>query len=282
VIVGIAVLAVGLFAKFDPNGLANLISKIPSDVVADRDVLDIPSLISSASLALIIGGAFFLIIGFLGCCGAWKEVSCFLIIYMLILVLLIIMEFAFVVVMFVAEDKVKGHLLKFLTETLHKGYVGGTGPTTTSKFALTKDATTLAWDMAQFSLECCGANDYKDYKDVKAWDHTLPYKNATGVYNGTKTVKLPYSCCKVKDTSVIPKQLDKLEFVDVAGCTEKATAGTFHDKGCYEAVKDKLTIYFEISACVGIGIALLEIFGLVCACILYNALKKNQGYEQQK
>lgn len=280
VILGIVVLGVGLYAKFDNNGLAALFSKIPSKVISGEDLVDIPSLISSASLALIVGGSFILIVGFLGCCGAWKEVSCFLIIYSLVLVLLIIVEIAFVVVMYAAKDKIEGHLFKFLMITINKAYTGGTG-FSNKTFSLTKDATTLAWDMTQFSLQCCGTHGFDDYKNATAWNHKVSILSANGTEESI-TAKVPLSCCKMKDPSVFPKELEKLRFLDAQKCLTAPSNATANGVGCYEAVKGKLLQYSMISAGVALGIALLEICGLLCACWLYKSLQKNKGYEQQQ
>ena len=51
-----------------------------SKVTSDPTVTDynIPGLLQSGAIILIVGGGVLVVMGFLGCCGAVKEIKCML------------------------------------------------------------------------------------------------------------------------------------------------------------------------------------------------------------
>ena len=75
-IAGAALLSVCLFVKYDDDGLANLLTRFPE--VSDHVKVD--ELVSSSIVLLIAAGTFMFLVGFFGCCGAWKEIKAFLVI----------------------------------------------------------------------------------------------------------------------------------------------------------------------------------------------------------
>ena len=75
-ILGAVTLGIGLYVKYDDDGLSGILNRLP----VNPDQVDIAGLLSSASIVLIVAGAFMFGVGFLGCCGAWKELRVFLVI----------------------------------------------------------------------------------------------------------------------------------------------------------------------------------------------------------
>ena len=46
----------------------------------------------------------------------------------------------------------------------------------------------LAWDFAQFNLQCCGAVNKNDYSNATNWNRTNPYQPNTNLI-------VPFTCC---------------------------------------------------------------------------------------
>jgi len=95
-------------------------------------------------------------------------------------------------------------------------------------------------DIIQHDLQCCGVNSSNDYTNG-----AIPY----GV--------IPKSCCKGDQTP---------------GCVKP---GSINTNGCYEQLKDLLEKDVVIVAGVGIGVAFIQLVGIVFACCLANAIRKN-------
>uniref|UniRef100_A0A646QC03 Tetraspanin n=1 Tax=Hemiscolopendra marginata TaxID=943146 RepID=A0A646QC03_9MYRI len=92
------------------------------------------------------------------------------------------------------------------------------------------------WDMLQNEFDCCGIDNDNDWKE-----NNLP---------------IPDSCCKEES----------------AGCAlDKHNLNT---KGCYDKFKNAVVKYAGIIGGIGIGIAFVQIIGIVCACCLASAIKR--------
>ena len=69
-----------MIAHFNQDILLQSLSSIPPQVMSDMtEAWNIPELLAEASILLIVVGAFVLLVAFFGCCGAIKEIKCFLI-----------------------------------------------------------------------------------------------------------------------------------------------------------------------------------------------------------
>lgn len=101
---------------------------------------------------------------------------------------------------------------------------------------------TQAIDTIQHDLHCCGWNDSSNWQ-------TIPW----GTQNG-----YPDSCC----------------VNDFAGCGKQATPQLFQE-GCYEQLKIRLEHDVVIVAGVGVGVAFIQLVGIVFACCLASAIRKN-------
>lgn len=219
---GIAVLGVGIYSRIK---------------VGKWDSILDDSTIPSAANLFIAAGCFVMIIGFIGCCGAWRESKCLLICYAIALILIFVLEIAAGIYAYVKRDDVEASLKNGLTKAVTTTYLG-------SDVAADK-AVVEAVDWFQETVECCGANSKDDWLNSK-------WVNNTQVTDGRK---YPDSCC--------------VKFSD--GCA-KVPGTAFFDKGCYEQgkafVKDHM---LEIGG-VGIGIAFIQLIGIIFAILLCRAL----------
>ncbi|XP_013782440.1 CD63 antigen-like [Limulus polyphemus] len=101
------------------------------------------------------------------------------------------------------------------------------------------DIVTKTWDDMQSNLKCCGANNASEWKK----------------YMGE--VNLPYSCCPGKDPTK-PCQITDDHFT----------------KGCVDALASFLEDKILVVGGVGIGIAFVQIIGIIFSCCLARAIKK--------
>lgn len=180
---------------------------------------------SGAAIVLIVIGSIIFIIGFFGCCGAYKENYCMTMTFAALLIIIFIVEIGAGIAAYIMKEKVKGLVQDYMVKAIPKyGQPESEGITET-------------WNAMQHDFQCCGANNASDWKN-----HGL---------------SVPKSCC-VKET-------------DTCDTTDK---GQIFQKGCVEGfvgfVKDNVLII----AGVGIGLAFVQVFGILLACCLARSIKK--------
>uniref|UniRef100_UPI00398F59CF CD9 antigen-like n=1 Tax=Pristiophorus japonicus TaxID=55135 RepID=UPI00398F59CF len=129
---GTAVLAIGLWLRFDPT---------------TKDIFEIenhPSTFYIGVYILVGAGALMMIVGFLGCCGAIQESTCMLGCFFLFLLIIFAVEIAAGIWGFLNKGKVTEEVKEFYS-SLYKEYV-----TSRDK---SKGAALTAM---QKGLDCCG------------------------------------------------------------------------------------------------------------------------------
>lgn len=103
---------------------------------------------------------------------------------------------------------------------------------------------TSTWDKLQEEFECCGVVDYKDWKDINM---TAP----------------PTSCC-----------------LDITDCnitfnnTDAQIEAKINNDSCSEKLEDWLKSKIAIIGGVGIGLAFVQVVGIMFACCLARSIKK--------
>ncbi|KAL3316746.1 cd63 antigen [Cichlidogyrus casuarinus] len=100
--------------------------------------------LSTAPTVAAVAGSIVMVIGFLGCCGAYKENACLLTIFAIIMGLIMIVMFAAAIAAIVMKENVPGYLKKGLDKFYEK------------------DVNTFHEIEKKFG--CCGVNDGSDYK----------------------------------------------------------------------------------------------------------------------
>lgn len=100
------------------------------------------------------------------------------------------------------------------------------------------------WFTLQTSLECCGNNNYKDWEDV--------FHNES----------LPLSCC--------PRPHDA---VGTDNCTNSSTH--VFPEGCLEKFGEYVMDHAAVLGGAGIGMAFIQLLGVVLACLLARHIRKN-------
>jgi len=107
--------------------------------------------LSSPAFLLIGVGVLVFVVGFLGCVGAFRESSCLLLIYTVLLALVFILEISIGIAAFTLRGPIGAIVREGLVESL-------------SKYKK-EEASKRAWDYFQREFRCCGADNYTDWKD---------------------------------------------------------------------------------------------------------------------
>ncbi|XP_049862269.1 CD151 antigen-like [Schistocerca gregaria] len=196
------------------------------------------SLLSSATYVvaawvLLVAGAVTLAVAFLGCCGVWRENRCLLLIYTYLLLLIFLLEAMVGVLAYVYESRVHDELSANLNSTFIQSYNVDTDKT-------------AAIDQMQQQFKCCGAVRFED------WQYSTWLKN-----NPDTPSKVPDSCCKT------PSAL----------CGKRDHPSNIYYNGCIYRLAEEIQAHLLILGAVGLGICVIQIFGMILSCWLYIKLK---------
>ncbi|XP_057317324.1 CD151 antigen-like [Hydractinia symbiolongicarpus] len=231
-ICGIAVMAVGIYSRIQVGKW--------DDIIDD-------STVPSAANLMIAAGALVMLIGFLGCCGAWKQNKCLLISYAICLILIFVLEIAAGIYAYVKRDDIQKELETGLTKGINTTY--------SSQDTKADKALREAIDWFQENVECCGAESPKDWSS-SVWGTT---KN--------NTLWAPESCCAV------------------AGCSKKAmypnlddflAKANIHKEGCVQKGKDWVKERIGLIGGAGVGIAFIQLLGIIFAILLCRAIGESE------
>lgn len=111
-------------------------------------VSDDLSLINSVYF-LLAAGAFLIVVGFFGCCGAIKENKCMLGLFFVMVFIIFVVEIAGAVLAFVKLPETE----KLILESMKKYNDGDSEG----------EAIKTAWDLIQTNFECCGYEQPADW-----------------------------------------------------------------------------------------------------------------------
>ncbi|XP_062979136.1 tetraspanin-1-like [Elgaria multicarinata webbii] len=140
---GLALLGIGIWVKVDSGSFVKLLGAAAPQLM---------QLVNVGYLCMAVG-AFLLLMGFMGCCGAMKESKCLLLVFFAVTLILFIAEVAGAVVVLafcsVANIFVE-YLKNWATKTLREDYGR-------------QEDITAVWDTTMKELKCCGFNNYGDF-----------------------------------------------------------------------------------------------------------------------
>lgn len=109
----------------------------------------------------------------------------------------------------------------------------------------------IAWDDIQETFKCCGLDSSDLHLGYEDWVHEVG--------------GIPLSCCEIPHGKLN-------EFV----CN--STQETLHKPGCVQAFGDFIKSHAMSLALVGVILAVIQLFGLLFACMIARQIKKNRGY----
>ncbi|XP_070564824.1 tetraspanin-18-like isoform X2 [Ptychodera flava] len=246
-------------AAFLGVGIWTITDFYKPDILA---IMDNPAVTNGAYILIAVGGFIFILAG-LGCCGACCQNKCMLILYFIILLVVLIIQIAAFAVVLAFKGTVDSYLRSEMQDSMDRYQdIDAT------------DTYSTAWNAAQIFLGCCGIDNYTDWQGTDWHSDQTP----TPVGGTTVTLDYPLSCCYVEDPSNIING-DRPEPANTTACIgyNVAVPNEFmYDVGCYTSLKDFFMDNILYVGAVGLGIAFIEIMGLILSCCIYRALKKNE------
>ncbi|CAG2221832.1 unnamed protein product [Mytilus edulis] len=137
----------------------------------------------------------------------------------------------------------------------------------------TSNAVSLAFDLAQILLDCCGVINQTEYASITTWNTTYAY-NSSGVYITTNAT-IPLTCCQFNNKDAFPDEMTT--FINsMVNNTCPVTQTGAHTTGCYEALKEEFSKYFNIMVGIAAGMGGLQIIGFISACCLMKEDRKTK------
>ncbi|KAI1890092.1 hypothetical protein AGOR_G00169660 [Albula goreensis] len=203
---------------------------------------DYISLLSSSTYAasayiLVLAGAIVMVTGVLGCCATFKEQRSLLRVYFVLLLCIFLLEILAGVLAYIYYQQLNEELKQNLRETMVQKYKQEG-----------QDHITKAVDKLQQEFKCCGSNRSTDWADSE-WVKS----------GGAEGRLVPDSCCKTP-TPQCGKRDHPSNIYKVEG-------------GCITKLENFILEHLRIIGAVGIGIACVQIIGMVFTCCLYRNLK---------
>lgn len=240
---GALLLGVGIWLKVDPN--VNNFFKI-----AEND-----SSFNAAAILLIVVGALIFVVGFFGCCGACKENSCMLCTFVVFLCIIFVVEIAAAVLAAVYRNELGSVLEKAMVEQAQTKVL--------NEYSANSTGSNLAWQRMQMELKCCGGAGYMDYRNNTHFKVDL----------------VPKTCCHLTNDDPTEPHVANWVTCKQEASQDKVTDPTqLWDQGCYSGLVEWLDHKAVILIGVAVGLALIQILGIVFACCVRKEVTSGAKY----
>lgn len=188
---------------------------------------------ASTAYMLLLAGVVVILVTVLGCIAVWRLDRCLLLTYTFLLLLIFLLEAVAGIIAYVYEEQVESELKESLNATFVESYSFDA-------------ARTSAIDDLHRSYKCCGAVSFSD------WRHSKWRK-----MNRQQLNKVPDSCCKTETQT----------------CGSLDHPSNIYYDGCVKALEMQVREHLVIIGAVGLGICLVQIFGMIFSCCLYVRLR---------
>uniref|UniRef100_T1IXW5 Tetraspanin n=1 Tax=Strigamia maritima TaxID=126957 RepID=T1IXW5_STRMM len=242
---GVGILAIAIWLRLD---YANYV-KVHEDLQS----------YCTGTYILMGAGTTMTLVGFFGCCGAYRESSCMLGTFFSLLLLIFAVEIAAGIWAFVHKDELNKILEDTLLTVVHQEY--NVDP-----------AKTEALDLIQKEFECCGSRGYKDWA-LSKYASTEVLKGSLMNYGPNlpenerpSEFKIPSSCCKPNAKDLCK---DKYKVADIN------SDGIFSE-GCAKKLELQLEEKLGLVATIGVLIAVIEGLGMIFSLVLCCALRRER------
>uniref|UniRef100_F6QCC9 CD82 antigen n=1 Tax=Bos taurus TaxID=9913 RepID=F6QCC9_BOVIN len=199
-----------------------------------------------AAYVFISVGALTMLMGFLGCLGAVKEVRCLLGMYFAFLLLILIAQVTAGVFFYFNMGQLKQEMGSIVTKLIHN-YTDGSG-----------DNLQEAWDYVQAQVKCCG------------WVSYLNWTENTELMNRT-SITFPCSCKKSDedDALMMPqKGFCEVPFGNKTQSGNNPKDWPVYQEGCMEKVQGWLQENLGVILGVCVGVAVIELLGMFLSMFL--------------
>uniref|UniRef100_A0A914BWB6 Tetraspanin n=1 Tax=Acrobeloides nanus TaxID=290746 RepID=A0A914BWB6_9BILA len=257
-ICGLVCLGIGIWLvldKYAVDNLAEATSKVQGHEKNDglRDLASKPTAVRQIGYLLLFGGITVIVVAFLGCCGAAKEWRPLLCCYATCLMIILATEIAAAIYAAMHSHMFEKDFRQILRASL-KMYNGTDIPKIGGE---NNDAVLVktAWDKIMMERSCCGV------------DSKVGEFNESGWYQLTgRRFEFPPACCPVKRNGKL------MDFCP--------TISRYGD-GCYEKIAKsfyEMTSHFKVVAWTAALTALIQVFGIIVAFCLCNAISEDEYY----
>ncbi|KAJ1178686.1 hypothetical protein NDU88_003928 [Pleurodeles waltl] len=203
---------------------------------------DYISLLSSSTYAatayiLVIAGVIVMVTGILGCCATFKERRNLLRTYFILLLCIFLLEILAGILAYIYYQQLSTELKQNLKDTMTMKYQQSG-----------QEKVTNAVDKLQQEFKCCGSGNSSDWSGSD-WIKSPDAEDRV----------VPDSCCK----TVTPK----------CGVREHPSNIYKTEGGCIAKLENFIQAHLKIIGAVGLGIAFVQLFGMIFTCCLYKSLK---------
>ncbi|CAL8244443.1 unnamed protein product [Lota lota] len=191
---------------------------------------------AASAYILVLAGAIVMVTGVLGCCATFKEQRRLLRVYFVLLLCIFLLEILSGVLAYIYYQQLNVELKLSLRETMVKKYQ-----------QVDQDHVTMAVDKLQQEFKCCGSNSTSDWAD-SVW---IRSSKANSRF-------VPDSCCKSL----------------TEGCGNRDHPSNIYkvEGGCISKLENFILDHLKIIGAVGVGIASVQVIGMVITCCLYRSL----------
>ncbi|XP_062246103.1 CD151 antigen isoform X2 [Platichthys flesus] len=193
---------------------------------------------SASAYILIAAGVIVIVTGIIGCCATLKEMKSLLAVYLVLLLCIFLLEVIAGVLAYINYQELDDELRQNLKVTMQQKYQQPG-----------EESVTQAVDRLQQEFKCCGSNNFSDWRD-SAWIRAPDNRQL-----------VPDSCCKTPS--------------DLCGRRDHPSNIYKVEGGCIMKLEEFILSQLYILGAVGIGIAFLQLVGMMFTCCLYRNLKED-------
>ncbi|XP_060932120.1 CD151 antigen [Limanda limanda] len=193
---------------------------------------------SASAYILIAAGVIVIVTGIIGCCATLKEMKSLLAVYLVLLLCIFLLEVVAGVLAYINYLGLDDELRQNLKVTMQQKYQQPG-----------EESVTQAVDRLQQEFKCCGSNNFSDWRD-SAWIRAPDNRQL-----------VPDSCCKTPS--------------DLCGRRDHPSNIYKVEGGCIMKLEEFILSQLYILGAVGIGIAFLQLVGMMFTCCLYRNLKED-------
>ncbi|XP_055882024.1 tetraspanin-9-like isoform X2 [Biomphalaria glabrata] len=217
------------------------------------------------STSLIVLGGVVIVISFLGCCGAIKEVKCMLGTFFVLLFVMLLSMVIGGIIVYVYRENIGDAVLTELSKSLNTTY-GVSGDREVTK----------AWDLIQKLFQCCGVSG--GVNSTTSWayyrEYTFWFKNQTD----DMREYVPESCCRNVFGNNRTKCVGGSGYENIIPAILPPVGAhqendLLYTNGCYTAIVTFLTDNVRILAGVASAVSVLMVLGMTFAICLCRRIK---------
>ncbi|XP_045893632.1 CD151 antigen isoform X1 [Micropterus dolomieu] len=195
------------------------------------------SFYSASAYILIAAGVIVIVTGIIGCCATLKEMKSLLIVYLILLLCIFLLEIIAGVLAYITYQELDEELRQNLKETMQQKYQQPG-----------EESITQAVDKLQQEFKCCGSHNFSDWRGC-VWIQAAENERL-----------VPDSCCKTPS--------------DLCGRRDHPSNIYKVEGGCIMKLEEFFLSQLYILGAVAIGIAFLQLVGMMFTCCLYRNFKE--------